>query len=75
MVIVGHLVVPVMVATILLTNLSTTTQLLIWLPTIAILTVGLLQPVKGAIIAFQWALRMHGFDGKGDDAADFQSFP
>jgi uncharacterized protein (DUF983 family) len=75
MVIVGHLVVPVMVATILLTNLSTTTYLLIWLPTIAILTVGLLQPVKGAIIAFQWALRMHGFDGKGDDAADFQSFP
>jgi uncharacterized protein (DUF983 family) len=75
MIIVGHLVVPVMVATILLTKLSTTTQLLIWLPTIAILTVGLLQPVKGAIIAFQWALRMHGFDGKGDDAVDFQSFP
>ena len=75
MVIVGHLVVPVMVATILLTNLSTTTYLLIWLPTIAILTVGLLQPVKGAIIAFQWALRMHGFDGKGDDAVDYQSFP
>ena len=74
MVIVGHLVVPVMVATILLTNLSTTTYLMIWLPTIAILTVGLLQPVKGAIIALQWALRMHGFDGKGD-APEFQSFP
>ena len=74
MVIVGHLVVPLMVASILLTNLSTTTHLLIWLPTIAILTVGLLQPVKGAIIALQWALRMHGFDGK-DDAADVQSFP
>ena len=74
MVIVGHVVVPVMVATILATNLSTTTQLMIWLPTIGLLTVGLLQPVKGAIIVLQWALRMHGFDGKAVEP-DFQSFP
>ena len=38
------------------------------------LTIGLLQPVKGAIIALQWALRMHGFDGKAETAAG-QFFP
>ena len=67
MVIAGHLLVPLMLTIMLLTNLSTTANLIIWLPTIGIITVGLLQPVKGATIALQWALRMHGFDGKGDD--------
>ena len=27
-----------------------------------ILSLLLLQPVKGAVVGFQWALRMHGFD-------------
>ena len=26
------------------------------------LSLALLQPVKGAVVAMQWALRMHGFD-------------
>jgi len=69
MVLVGHIVVPLMAVTMVVTALSTTAQLAIWLPLTAILTVGLLQPVKGATIALQWALRMHGFDGKGDDVA------
>lgn len=63
MVLVGHLLVPVLLAVQLETDLSIATHLAIWLPLTAILTVGLLQPVKGAIIALQWALRMHGFDG------------
>jgi hypothetical protein len=40
---------------------------MIWLPLTGILTIGLLQPVKGAIVALQWALRMHGFDGRGEE--------
>lgn len=64
MVLVGHLLVPVLLAVQLETDLSMTTHLAIWLPLTAILAVGLLQPVKGAIIAQQWALRMHGFDGE-----------
>ena len=68
MVIVGHIVVPVMLAVTLATDLSTFTHLAIWLPLTGDLTLGLLQPVKGAIIALQWALRMHGFDGA--DRAD-----
>lgn len=36
-------------------------HLSIWLPLTVILTLGLLQPVKGFIVALQWGLRMHGF--------------
>jgi uncharacterized protein (DUF983 family) len=28
-----------------------------------ILSLALLQPVKGAVVGLQWALRMHGFGG------------
>jgi uncharacterized protein (DUF983 family) len=37
-------------------------QLSIYLPLTLIASLGLLQPVKGAVVGFQWALRMHGFD-------------
>jgi len=66
MVIVGHLLVPLMLAAQFATDFSVTTYLAIWLPATALLTLGLLRPVKGAIIAAQWALRMHGFDGHPD---------
>lgn len=33
----------------------------LWLPLTVILTLALLQPVKGFIVALQWKLRMHGF--------------
>jgi uncharacterized protein (DUF983 family) len=46
----------------LATEWSNLTHMMIWLPLTAALTVGLLQPVKGATIALQWALYMHGFD-------------
>ena len=37
-------------------------QLSIYLPLTLILSLLLLQPVKGAVVGMQWALRMHGFD-------------
>ena len=37
-------------------------QLSIYLPLTLILSLVLLQPVKGAVVGVQWALRMHGFD-------------
>ena len=37
-------------------------QLSIYLPVTLIASLGLLQPVKGAVVGVQWALRMHGFD-------------
>jgi uncharacterized protein (DUF983 family) len=62
-VVVGHLIVPLMLAVQLAIELHPIAHLAIWLPLTAIATLALLRPVKGAIIALQWALRMHGFDG------------
>jgi uncharacterized protein (DUF983 family) len=63
-VIVGHIVVPL--ALIIETNYSppVALQLAIYLPTTVIASLLLLQPVKGAVVGVQWALRMHGFDEK-----------
>ena len=61
-VIVGHIVVPLALS--IETNFSPPVwlQLAIYLPLTLILSLALLQPVKGAVVGFQWALRMHGFD-------------
>jgi uncharacterized protein (DUF983 family) len=36
-------------------------QLAVYLPFTSIASLILLQPVKGAVVGMQWALRMHGF--------------
>ena len=61
-VIVGHIVVPL--ALWIETDYAPAVwlQLAIYLPLTIVLSLGLLQPVKGAVVGFQWALRMHGFD-------------
>jgi uncharacterized protein (DUF983 family) len=61
-VIVGHIVVPI--ALIIETDYSppVALQLSIYLPLVLVLSLVLLQPVKGAVVGLQWALRMHGFD-------------
>ncbi len=38
-------------------------QLAIYLPLTLILGMLFIQPIKGAIVGLQWALRMHGFGG------------
>ena len=38
----------------------------LWPTLTIIMTLAIMQPVKGALIAYQWALRMHGFDPDGD---------
>jgi uncharacterized protein (DUF983 family) len=61
-VIVGHIVVPL--ALFIETNYSppVALQLAIYLPLTLFASLALLQPVKGAVVGIQWALRMHGFD-------------
>ena len=61
-VIVGHIVVPM--ALMIETNYSppVALQLAIYLPLTFVASLALLQPVKGAVVGIQWALRMHGFD-------------
>jgi uncharacterized protein (DUF983 family) len=69
MIIVGHILVPLMLAVQFSTNFSVLTYMLMWIPATGLATLGLLQPVKGAIVAFQWAMRMHGFDPHGEEPA------
>ena len=59
--IVGHIVVGAMLAFETFGALPIWVQMLIWPSFTLVLALSLLQPVKGAIIALQWALRMHGF--------------
>lgn len=61
-IIVGHIVVPA--ALWIETNYAPAVwaQLAVYLPFTFISSLLLLQPVKGAVVGFQWALRMHGFD-------------
>jgi uncharacterized protein (DUF983 family) len=61
-IIVGHLVVPT--ALFIETDYSPPVwlQLATYLPLTLVLSLALLQPVKGAVVGVQWALRMHGFD-------------
>jgi uncharacterized protein (DUF983 family) len=60
--IVGHLVVPLVLAVEIAFAPPIWVHLALWFPLILALTIGLLQPVKGAIVAFQWATGMHGFE-------------
>ena len=61
-VIVGHIVVPT--ALWIETDYAPPVwlQLAIYLPFTLVASLALLQPVKGAVVGLQWALRMHGFD-------------
>jgi uncharacterized protein (DUF983 family) len=61
-IIVGHIVVPVVLW--VETNYSPAIwiQMAVYLPFTFLSSLLLLQPVKGAVVGFQWALRMHGFD-------------
>jgi uncharacterized protein (DUF983 family) len=66
-VIVGHIIVPLALS--IETNYAppVVLQLAIYLPVTLIASLVLLQPVKGAVVGLQWALRMHGFDENPTD--------
>lgn len=64
--IVGHIVVPLLL---LVENMYTPSlwiHFAIWFPFITLLSLVLLRPIKGAVIGFQWANYMHGFDPNGE---------
>lgn len=68
--IVGHLVLAGYMATDLILPLTTWQHLAIWAPVTLASSVALMQPVKGAVIGLQWALKMHGFGGHEDEPED-----
>ena len=60
-VIVGHVLVPVILWIEVDYAPSLAFQLGVYLLVTALASIVLLQPVKGAVVALKWALRMHGF--------------
>jgi uncharacterized protein (DUF983 family) len=64
--IVGHAVLGGYMMTDLVLPLTTWQHLAIWAPVTLASSLALMQPVKGAVIGLQWALRMHGFGGHDD---------
>jgi uncharacterized protein (DUF983 family) len=59
--IVGHVLVPLVLLAEQLYAPALATHLVLWIPACLIMTLGLLPPVKGTIVALQWHAGMHGF--------------
>jgi uncharacterized protein (DUF983 family) len=60
-ILVGHIVVPLAMYVEVVYSPAYWIQAAVWLPLILGMSVGLLQPVKGAVVALQWHTGMHGF--------------
>ncbi len=58
---VGHLVVTLLLAVDTAYAPPYWVEFAIWIPLTLLLSTGLLQPVKGAVVAMQWQMGMHGF--------------
>jgi len=50
---------------------ATWVQLAIWTPVLILLSLWLLPSVKGGLIGYQWALKMHGFGNTAFDDPEF----
>ena len=61
-IVVGHVIVPVILAVEMAYAPSYWLHFLIWLPLTLVSSLGLLQPTKGAIVGLQWQMGMHGFE-------------
>lgn len=57
----GHIMVPIVALVEVTYSPPYWVHLLIWLPLCLILALVMLQPVKGAVVAVQWSLGLHGF--------------
>jgi len=60
-ILVGHIVVPLAMWIEIAYSPAYWLQAAIGLPLIVGLAIGLLQPMKGAVVALQWHMGMHGF--------------
>ncbi len=68
--IVGHVVVAGYLASELMVQWNSWQHMALWMPVTLVMSVGLLQPLKGAVIGLQWAWRMHGFGGTEDNMSN-----
>jgi uncharacterized protein (DUF983 family) len=69
--IVGHLIVGAYLGVEMMVEWTAFQHMALWLPLTAVSALAFMQPVKGAVIGLQWALRMHGFgSGEPDHGQD-----
>lgn len=76
-VIVGHIVVGGLLSVETYSEWPVWIHAVLWPALTIVLTLGMLPPVKGAIVGLQWALRMHGFADHpdGDDNPALRPHP
>jgi uncharacterized protein (DUF983 family) len=61
-VLVGHLVIPLVLHVEMTYEPAYWIHAVLWLPLTLVLTLALIQPMKGLVIALQWRAGMHGFE-------------
>ncbi len=64
--IVGHIIVGLNLAIERSSDWPIWIHMVLWPVLTIIMTLLLIQPIKGATIGYQWALKLHGFDEKDD---------
>lgn len=64
--IVGHIIITLVLAVEMFADYSTLAQMILWPLLTLALTLVLMRPVKGAVVGYQWAMRMHGFGDEED---------
>jgi uncharacterized protein (DUF983 family) len=74
-VIVGHVVVSLVLAVEMAYRPPMWLHAALWLPLTVILALVVLAPVKGSLVALQWALLMHGFDPEAKEEIGDQFAP
>ena len=60
--IVGHVIVALVLIVEIAYRPSLWVHVALWIPLTIAVAMAVLRPIKGAIVAYQWALRMHGFE-------------
>lgn len=60
--IVGHLIASLVLTVEMTWHPPLWLQMIVWGPLTIVAALAFLQPIKGAVVAQQWALYMHGFD-------------
>lgn len=73
--IVGHVVLTLFLAVELLASWSSWQHLALWVPLTLVMSLALLQPVKGAVVGLQWANYMHGFGDERDHLGTHPELP
>lgn len=60
--IVGHIIIAAMLHIEMVMTVNPMTYMLILVPLAIVMPLAMLPSIKGAVVALQWAFRMHGFD-------------